>query len=80
MRHFISPAMLGLITIVTMLFDVLVPAGAYGVLMAFNPAAQVDMIFVIALLTIMGYSINDTIIILDRVRENFGLYKGKIEK
>jgi preprotein translocase SecF subunit len=78
MRDFISPQLLAGITIITVLFDILVPAGAYGILMALNPAAQVDMIFVIALLTIMGYSINDTIIILDRVRENFLLAKEQI--
>jgi preprotein translocase SecF subunit len=78
MRDFISPPLLAWITIITIIFDILIPAGAYGVLMAMNQAAQVDVIFIIALLTIMGYSINDTIIILDRVRENFLLSKDAI--
>jgi preprotein translocase subunit SecF len=38
--------------------------------MAINQTIQVDTIYIIALLTIMGYSINDTIIIFDRIREN----------
>jgi preprotein translocase subunit SecF len=69
-RDAISPAILAIITIVTMFFDIIIPAGGYGFLMMLDPTAQVDTIFVIVLLTIMGYSINDTIIIFDRVREN----------
>ncbi len=38
--------------------------------MMLDPTTQVDVIFVIALLTTMGYSINDTIVIFDRIREN----------
>ncbi len=69
-RKFVSPGILSSVTVVTMLFDMLIPAGAYGILMMINPTIQVDTVFIIAILTIMGYSINDTIIIFDRVREN----------
>ncbi|MFZ5341240.1 MAG: hypothetical protein ACOZBL_01360 [Patescibacteria group bacterium] len=48
--------------------------------MKINPAVQVDSVFIIAILTIMGYSINDTIIIFDRVRENFKINESKIQK
>jgi preprotein translocase SecF subunit len=54
-----------------------VPAGMYGLWMAINPAIQIDAIFIIALLTIMGYSINDTIIIFDRVRENYAKHEDE---
>lgn len=70
MRKVISPVLLAGVTIVTMLFDVSIASGAYGVLMMLNESIQVDMIFIIALLTVMWYSINDTIIIFDRIREN----------
>lgn len=73
-RDFISPTVLGLLTLSTLFFDIAVPAGAYGILMAMNSTVQVDLIFVIAILTIMGYSINDTIIIFDRIRENMKLH------
>jgi preprotein translocase subunit SecF len=53
-----------------MLFDILSPMGIYGIWMSINPTTQVDVIFIIALLTTMGYSINDTIIIFDRIREH----------
>lgn len=80
MRELVSPVMLGLITVVTMLFDVTIPAWAYGVFMWLNSAIQVDTVFIIALLTVMGYSVNDTIIIFDRVRENFMDKKNALEK
>ncbi len=80
MRTFVSPVLLGGITILTLLFDVTTAAGGYGILMMLNNAVQVDAVFIIALLTVMGYSINDTIIILDRVRENFLEKKSAIEK
>ena len=79
MRTVISPVTLGLITILTMLFDLAVPMGIYGLMMKFNGAVQVDSIFIIALLTIIGYSINDTIIIFDRVRENVKTHEKDIE-
>lgn len=69
-RDFISPAILGLLTLSTLFFDIAVTAGAYGILMALNHTIQVDTIFVLGILTIMGYSINDTIIVFDRIREN----------
>ena len=80
MRTFVSPALLGGVTVLTLLFDVASAAGGYGILMMFNHAVQVDAVFIIALLTVMGYSINDTIIILDRVRENFFLHEGQLSK
>lgn len=69
-RNYISPGVLATITIGTMLFDITIPSGAYGIWMFFNSTIQVDTIFIIAILTCMGYSINDTIVIFDRIREN----------
>ncbi len=69
-RNYISPGVLAVITIGTMVFDIAIPSGAYGIWMFFNSTIQVDTIFIIAILTCMGYSINDTIVIFDRVREN----------
>lgn len=76
LRSFISPGVLALITIFTMLFDVSISAGGYWLFMLFDPAIEVNTVFIIAILTTMWYSINDTIVILDRVRENF-IFKEK---
>lgn len=85
LRKYVSPSVLALVTIVTMIFDISIPAGAYGFLMMINQTVTVDTIFIIAILTNMGYSINDTIIIFDRIRENIqekgdnkGILFGKI--
>ncbi len=80
MRGMISPLLLGGVTIVTMIFDISMAAGGYGLLMQFNQAVQIDTIFVIALLTVMGYSINDTIVIFDRIRENFIEKRAQVER
>ena len=59
----------GLITIATLLHDIIVPAGLYAYL-GYAYGAEVDTLFVVALLTILGVSISDTIVIFDRIREN----------
>ena len=69
-RKAIPPSTLAVVTIITMIFDVSIPAGAYGFLMMINNSITLDTVFIIAVLTNMGYSINDTIIVFDRIREN----------
>lgn len=59
----------GFITIVTLLHDVIVPVGAFA-LFGYLWGAQVDTLFVTAILTILGYSVHDTIVVFDRTREN----------
>ena len=41
---------------------------------AFGFSFEVDQVFIAAILTIIGYSINDTVIVFDRIRENIGLH------
>ncbi|MEI7562811.1 MAG: protein translocase subunit SecF [bacterium] len=84
-RKSIAPGVLALVTVVTMIFDVSLPAGAYGIWMMLDKTVMIDSVFIVALLTNMGYSINDTIIIFDRIRENVqnkssqkGILFGKI--
>lgn len=69
-RKVINPSVLAVITIVTMIFDISIPAWAYGIRTMINPTIQLDSVFIIAILTTMWYSLNDTIIIFDRIREN----------
>lgn len=49
--------------------DLLIPAGFYAILGHFT-GVEVDALFVTALLALLGYSVNDTIIIFDRIREH----------
>ena len=57
------------ITVFTAFHDVIVPVGVFSVLGHFINY-QVDSAFIAAILTILGYSINDTIVVFDRTREN----------
>lgn len=59
----------GLVAIIAFAHDVLVPVGLFAVLGQFF-AVEVDTLFVIAILVVLGYSINDTIVVFDRIREN----------
>jgi preprotein translocase subunit SecF len=71
-RHVSKPVsswVYGGIVVVILIHDVLIPAGFYALLCYFT-GAQVDSLFVVALLAILGYSVNDTIVIFDRVREH----------
>ncbi len=59
----------GVVTMVAALHDVLVPLGIFAVLGRVL-GYEIDTAFVAAMLTVLGYSINDTIVVLDRTREN----------
>ena len=59
----------GLIAIVTLLHDIIIPAGIFA-LLARLYGVEIDTLFVVALLTILGLSVSDTIVIFDRIREN----------
>lgn len=59
----------GLIAIVALIHDVIIPTGVFAVLGRFA-GYEVDTLFVTALLVILGFSIHDTIVVFDRVREN----------
>jgi preprotein translocase subunit SecF len=59
----------GVIAMVTLLHDIIVPTGVY-VLLSHYYGAEIDTLFVIALLTILAISISDKIVVFDRIREN----------
>lgn len=62
-------------TVVGLVHDVCIILGAYALLWPIMPfSLQIDQAFIAAILTIIGYSVNDTVVVFDRVRENIGLY------
>lgn len=69
----------GGIVVISLFHDVLIPIGLFAFLGQFA-GYEVDSLFVTAMLVILGYSINDTIVIFDRVRENLKLQKAEKEK
>lgn len=65
----------GLAGLLSLSFDALITIGVFSLfsgLLPFN--LEVDQQFIAAILTVIGYSINDTVIVFDRVRENVRLY------
>lgn len=62
----------GLTVIAILVHDLIIPAGFFAVFAHFT-GAEVDALFVTALLALLGYSVNDTIIIFDRIREHLAL-------
>ncbi|MCE1156736.1 MAG: protein translocase subunit SecF, partial [Bacteroidales bacterium] len=60
---------------VALAHDVIITLGAYSLLYSIMPfSMEIDQAFIAAILTVVGYSVNDTVIIFDRIREFIGLY------
>ena len=59
----------GIIAVVTLLHDVAIPIGVFTLLSHFK-GVEVDTLFVVAVLTVLGLSVSDTIVVFDRIREN----------
>ncbi len=72
-----DPWKFGVVAVATLLHDVMVTVGLF-VILSYTSTFEVDTIFITALLIILGYSVNDTIIIFDRIRENLS-YQTKGE-
>lgn len=58
----------GLVATIALIHDSIIPLGIFTLISSFT-TASIDTLFITALLAILGYSINDTIVIFDRVRE-----------
>ncbi len=68
-RNTQNPLLYGVCAIVAMLHDVLVVVGIFSIL-GKVANVEVDALFVTALLTVIGFSVHDTIVVFDRIREN----------
>ncbi len=71
-----NSARYGISAIVAMLHDVFVTAGFYS-LAGLIWGWELDTLFLTAILTVIGYSVNDTIVVFDRLRENLPRYRGE---
>ena len=59
----------GVVAMVTIIHDIIIPTGVYAYLSHFY-GAEIDTLFVVALLTVMAVTISDKIVVFDRIREN----------
>ncbi|MGB3468215.1 MAG: protein translocase subunit SecDF [Cyclobacteriaceae bacterium] len=67
----------GLGAIIALAHDTLFVISAFAIANLLGVSLEVDQVFVAAILTIIGYSINDTVVVFDRIRENLGIKSGK---
>ena len=56
--------------------DTLFVISAFAIANLFGVSYEIDQVFIASLLTIIGYSINDTVVVFDRIRENLGIKAG----
>ncbi|MBI2592802.1 MAG: protein translocase subunit SecF [Candidatus Colwellbacteria bacterium] len=66
----------GVITLLTLFHDVVIPAGVFAALGKVL-GVPADINFVVALLFVMGFSVHDTIVVFDRIRENLLTLRGR---
>ncbi len=66
----------GWVTLITLFHDVSIPAGLLAILGRFAHI-EIDSNFIVALLVVMGFSVHDTIVVFDRIRENLILDRGR---
>ncbi len=67
----------GAAAIVALFHDVIIPIGFFSAMNHFVGGYEVDALFITALLVVLGFSIHDTIVVFDRVRENLRVVKSK---
>ena len=67
--------------VIALALDALVVIGMYSVLWGWVPMSlEIDQVFIGAILTVIGYSINDKVVVFDRIRENLGLWPKRNTK
>ncbi len=72
----ITPWQFGVAAIVALVHDLLIVLGIFSLLGHFH-GIEIDSLFVTAMLTVLGFSVHDTIIVFDRIRENLKVYAGQ---
>ncbi|HEY6736452.1 MAG TPA: protein translocase subunit SecF [Candidatus Saccharimonadia bacterium] len=74
----VSPWSFGIMAIIALLHDALFVLGVFSLLGHFF-GVEVDALFVTAILTVIGFSVHDTIVVFDRIRENLRRQRGEFE-
>jgi preprotein translocase subunit SecF len=75
-RHVMSPVRYGTCAIIAMVHDIFVVVGLASIL-GWLRGFEVDALFLTALLTVIGFSVHDSIVVFDRIRENSRRYAGR---
>lgn len=75
-RNVPHPGRYGVCAIIAMVHDILVTIG-FSAIMGYLANWEVDALFLTALLTVIGFSVQDTIVVFDRIRENNARHRGE---
>lgn len=75
----VSPWSFGITAIIAVLHDALLVIGLFAILGHFF-GVEIDALFVTAVLTVIGFSVHDTIVVYDRIRENLRRYNKPFEQ
>jgi len=71
----------GVGSVVALAHDVIIVLGLYSILQGIMPfSMDIDQSFIAAILTVVGYSLNDTVVIFDRIREYLPIYRKRSKK
>ncbi len=72
----ITPWQFGIAAVIALLHDLLIVLGIFSFLGHYH-GIEIDSLFVTAMLTVLGFSVHDTIVVFDRIRENLKIYAGQ---
>mgnify|MGYP001596117994 CR=1 FL=1 len=72
----VSPVKFGIAAIIALFHDLLFLLGVFSLLGRFK-GVEIDSMFVTAVLTVLGFSVHDTIVVFDRIRENLKIFGGQ---
>lgn len=78
-RHIQKPItswQFGIAAVVALIHDLLLVLGVFSILGHYK-GVEIDSLFVTAMLTVLGFSVHDTIVVFDRIRENLKVYAGE---
>jgi preprotein translocase subunit SecF len=72
----VTPWQFGIAAVIALLHDLLIVLGIFSFLGHYH-GIEIDSLFVTAMLTVLGFSVHDTIVVFDRIRENLKIYAGQ---
>lgn len=70
----------GVASIIALFHDIIIPIGFFAIMNHFVGGYEVDALFITALLVVLGFSIHDSIVVFDRVRENLRVVKKDFDE
>lgn len=76
--HPVSSWKYAIITLITLFHDAIIPLGLFAFLGHYY-GIEVDINFIVAILVVIGFSVHDTIVVFDRIRENLRAHSGSLD-